>query len=175
MSFFGRFEMNMKRYIQMIKIFFIRNGYKRAEYLKRIKYFKRQGKNCYFQPYNFGTEPNLISFGENVHVATEVMFVNHDITAMMFKNMDQFEGYKNRYGEITVGDNVFSGARSIILYDVQIGSNVIIGAGSVVSKDVPDGKIVAGIPAKVIGSFEDYKTRICKGRSFDYNGGNNGK
>ena len=89
--------------------------------------------------------------------------------------MDQFEGYKNRYGEITVGDNVFIGARSIILYDVQIGSNVIIGAGSVVSKDVPNGKIVAGIPAKVIGSFEDYKTRICKGRSFDYNGGNNGK
>lgn len=38
---------------------------------------------------------------------------------------------------------------------MTIGPNVIIAAGSLVNKDVPDGKIVAGVPAKVIGEVDD--------------------
>lgn len=52
-------------------------------------------------------------------------------------------------------DNVFIGANTTILTNVTIGSNVIIAAGSLVNKDVPDGKIVAGVPAKVIGEVND--------------------
>lgn len=58
-------------------------------------------------------------------------------------------------GGVIIGNNVFVGSRSIILYDVNIGNNVIIGAGSVVTKDIPDGVVVAGVPARVIGSFDD--------------------
>ena len=43
--------------------------------------------------------------------------------------------------------------------DVRIGNNVIVAAGSVITKDVPDGVVVGGVPAKVIGSFEDLKNR----------------
>ena len=39
--------------------------------------------------------------------------------------------------------------------DVKIGNNVIISANSVVTKSVPDGCIVAGIPAKIIGYTKD--------------------
>lgn len=42
------------------------------------------------------------------------------------------------------------------MYNVTIGNNVIIGAGSIVTKDIPDGVVCAGIPCKVIGSFEDF-------------------
>ena len=51
---------------------------------------------------------------------------------------------------IHIGDDVWIGARVIVLPGVNIGSHCIIGAGSVVTKDVPDYAIVGGVPAKVI-------------------------
>lgn len=54
-----------------------------------------------------------------------------------------------------IGNNVFIGGRSIVLYDVAIGDNVIIGAGSVVTCDIPSGSVAVGCPAKVVGRFED--------------------
>lgn len=136
------------------------SGYKKAEYLKKKKYFKSQGEHCYLQPYNFGTEPNMISLGHNVHISSQVMFVNHDITALMFQYMDQKHSYPVRRGEIKIGNNVFIGARSTILYDVVIGDNVIIGAGSLVNKDIPSGSVAAGVPCKVIGKFDEYQERM---------------
>ena len=149
-----------KRYLQLTRIFLIRSGYKRAEYLKRIGYFRSQGDHCYFQIFNFGTEPDRISFGDNVHIAKDVLFVNHDITAQMFRYMDTNPSYQNRRGDISIGNNVFVGANTTILYDVTIGDNVIIGAGSLVNKDIPAGAVAAGNPCRVIGSFDAYKKRI---------------
>ena len=51
---------------------------------------------------------------------------------------------------VTIGDDVWIGARSIILPGVTIGSHVIIGAGAVVSKDVPDWGVAVGNPARVV-------------------------
>lgn len=48
-------------------------------------------------------------------------------------------------------DNVFIGSNTASLENVTIGSNVIIAAGSLVNKDVPDGNLIRGVPAKVIG------------------------
>lgn len=151
----GRF----KRYIFMLRLIFL-GGYRRADYLKKKRYFKKQGEHCYFQPWNFGTEPYLISFGDNVHVASRVTFINHDIIALMFRYMDKENDYQNRTGEIQIGDNVFIGANSTVLYDVKIGNNVIIGAGSLVNKDIPDGSVAAGVPCKVVGEFEEYREKV---------------
>ena len=43
------------------------------------------------------------------------------------------------------------------MYNTKIGPNAIVAAGSVVTKDVPEGSIVGGNPAKVIGSVNDLK------------------
>ncbi len=51
---------------------------------------------------------------------------------------------------IEIGDDVWVGARTIILPGVKIGCGVVIGAGSVVTKDVPSYAVVAGNPARVI-------------------------
>ena len=112
------------------------------------------------QSWNFGTEPEMISFGDNVHVASNVNFVNHDITCMMFNYMDKEHRYRIRQGEINIGNNVFIGAGSRILYDVTIGDNVIIGAGSLVNKSIPSGTVAAGVPCKVIGDFYEYMNRL---------------
>lgn len=42
---------------------------------------------------------------------------------------------------------------------MKIGDNILIAAGSVVTKDIPDNSIVGGVPAKVIGSFDEYVKR----------------
>ena len=51
------------------------------------------------------------------------------------------------------------GSGTKILLNVRIGSNVIIGAGSIVTKDIPDNCVAAGVPCKVIGSFDDFVNR----------------
>lgn len=147
------------RYLMLLNILARGGGYSRATYLKKKNYFKSIGEHVYLQPWNFGTEPHLISFGNNVHVASGVTFITHDITCMMFSYMDRTHLYKLRQGGITIGDNVFIGAKSTILYDVKIGNNVIIGAGSLVNKDIPDNVVAAGVPCKVIGNFENYMNR----------------
>jgi acetyltransferase-like isoleucine patch superfamily enzyme len=53
---------------------------------------------------------------------------------------------------VTIGSDVFIGGRSIILKGVQIGQGAVIGAGSIVTKDVPEWNIVAGNPARSVGS-----------------------
>lgn len=55
-----------------------------------------------------------------------------------------------------IGDNVFIGARSVILPGVHIGNNVIVGAGSVVTKSIPDNMVAAGNPARLLKQTDVY-------------------
>lgn len=45
----------------------------------------------------------MISMGDNVHIASGVAFVNHDITCMMFDYMDREHKHRERFGEIKIG------------------------------------------------------------------------
>ena len=83
----------------------------------------------------------LIEIGDNVTMAPRVHILCHDASTKTFL------GY-TKIGRVTIGDNVFIGAGSVVLPNVKIGDNVIIGANSTVSKDVPDNVVVAGNPAR---------------------------
>ena len=52
--------------------------------------------------------------------------------------------------DIIIGQNVWVGARTIILKGVRIGDNAVVAAGSVVTKNIPENALAAGNPAKVI-------------------------
>lgn len=51
---------------------------------------------------------------------------------------------------ITIGNNVFLGAGTIVLGGVTIGDGSVIGAGSLVTKDIPAGVIAVGSPCRVL-------------------------
>lgn len=122
---------------------------------------------------------NLIRLGNNVHLASNVTFVTHDIThkmlnrcpaalEMMEKNSpDPKKKLSEQLGCIDIRDNVFVGAGSTILYNVRIGANVIIGAGSMVTKDIPDNSVAAGVPAKVICTLDAHITKRMQQEVFD--------
>ncbi|MHB1131398.1 MAG: acyltransferase [Chloroflexota bacterium] len=55
-------------------------------------------------------------------------------------------------GGIRIEDGAWLGAKVVVLDGVTIGHDAIVGAGAVVTHDVPPFAIVAGVPAKVIGS-----------------------
>lgn len=144
----------------------VRSGFKRARLLKRVRYFYHQGEGCFFSTVNFGTEPYLLSFGDNVHVATGVRFITHDVTGNMLNRMEKTKKYTNRIGSISVGDHVVIGANALILYDVKIGDRVVIGAGSVVTSDLEADSVYAGVPARRIGASSDYYEKV---RAFSEN------
>jgi acetyltransferase-like isoleucine patch superfamily enzyme len=63
----------------------------------------------------------------------------------------RFQGKAARSEAVIIDDDVFIGARVIVLKGVHIGKGAVVGAGSVVTKDVPSNVIVAGNPAKLVG------------------------
>lgn len=96
--------------------------------------------------------PWLIEIGDNVTFASNVCVLAHDASTK------KITGY-TRVGRVSVGDNVFVGYGSIILPGVSIGSDAVVGAGAVVTKDVPAGKVVAGVPAKIVGDVSELKVK----------------
>jgi acetyltransferase-like isoleucine patch superfamily enzyme len=57
------------------------------------------------------------------------------------------------YGAVKIGDCCFISVGAIVTKGVTIGQCSLVGAGAVVTKDVPEYSIVAGVPARVIGSI----------------------
>jgi len=80
------------------------------------------------------------------------------------------ECHKKRYGVLSggvgpvkIGNNVFIGNHAIILKDTDIGDNTIVGAGSVVSGVFPSDVVIAGVPAKIVCSLQEFKEkRVAK-------------
>lgn len=121
--------------------------------IKHSHEFKHVGEGIFWQPRVYPTDPELISLGNNVMIASGVSFVNHDIIPSWLNNKFNTKDFARSHGCISIGDYVMIGDNTMILPNVRIGSNVIIGAGSIVAKDIPNNIVAAGIPCKVIGDF----------------------
>ena len=80
--------------------------------------------------------PKLISVGDNVHIATNVLFVTHDVTHNMLNEKVGKKKYQEFIGCIEIGSNVLIGANTIIMYNSKIPSDTIIGANSLVNKKI---------------------------------------
>ena len=143
--------------MNLIKEFFYRL---RGEYTteKLVSLGMKVGKN-FNRLYGVILDPShcwLIEIGDNVTMAPRVHILCHDASTKMFLNY-------TKIGRVTIGNNVFIGAESVVLPGVTIGNNVIIGANSTVTHDIPDNLVVAGNPAKEICTLQEYleKEKSC--------------
>jgi acetyltransferase-like isoleucine patch superfamily enzyme len=89
-----------------------------------------------------------VSIGNHVNLAQgiTVTALNHNF-ANPSRRIDE-QGVSTT--PVTIEDDVWIGANSVILPGVTVGTHSVIAAGAVVTRNVPPHTLVAGVPAKVI-------------------------
>ncbi|KJG55521.1 galactoside O-acetyltransferase [Photobacterium kishitanii] len=154
---------------------------KRAELMQQL--FAEVGKGCYIEPplhanwgkhTHFGCDVyvnfnltlvddthiyigNNVMIGPNVTIAT----AGHPIDPLLRQQVTQFNI------PVTIGNNVWIGANSVILPGVSIGDNTVIGAGSIVTKNIPSNMVAMGNPCKVTREISDHdKVYFYKNRKY---------
>ena len=60
------------------------------------------------------------------------------------------------FGKVTLGDYVYVGSGAMIMPGVSLGDHTLVAAGSIVTKSQVGGVVLAGNPAKVICTIEEY-------------------
>lgn len=107
---------NSQRKYVMLNLFLKRGGWSKAEYLKKKKVFHSMGNNCYYHPWQIPAEPHLVSFGDNVFVASGVSFLTHNMANCVFNNDKVSKMRLWTYADkIEIGNNVFIGAKAMIM------------------------------------------------------------
>lgn len=92
-----------------------------------------------------------LSIGEGCDISSGVHIYTHSsakrcVSGRRYETVDR--------EPVSIGDRVFIGANAVINMGVTIGDEAVIGAGAVVTSDVAARSIVAGVPARVIGTVD---------------------
>ena len=118
--------------------------------------------NCYFgsgERLSVGNNSQLgqnstlngtIEIGDDVLMGPEVMIIatSHEYRRIDVPIINQGEAEERK---IIIGNDVWIGARAIILPGVEIGSHSIVGAGAVITKSFPEYSKIVGNPGKNLG------------------------
>jgi len=108
-------------------------------------------------------ERTIIGLGNTVigpvNIGNDVMFAQNVVVSGMNHSYEDISlppsKQKDICLQITIGDNVWIGANSVVTAGVSIGKHSIIGGGSVVTKNIPAYSVAVGNPAKVIKRYND--------------------
>lgn len=89
----------------------------------------------------------LVTIGDHAFISHEVFFLD-DAAAVPPRD----RSWAAPSPAITVADACWIGTRTVLLPGAHLGEGAIVGAGSVVDFPVPDFAVVAGNPARIVGS-----------------------
>jgi len=111
------------------------------------------------------TRPHMLEIGKYVKIARNVTILCHDYSRSVCISIPGM-GNAGECQATHIGNNVFIGMNATILMGAYVGDNSIIGAGAVVSGKFPDGSVIAGNPARVICTIEQFyekrKSKECE-------------
>lgn len=137
--------MIMKRLIHTLRLWTELNCNKRVKYLRDNNIFGHIGNNVTIMDHKIPLYAKLIKTHNNVHIASNVTFITHDITHDMLNRCSaNIKRCNENVGCIEIMDNVFIGTNVTILNNVRISSNAIVATGTVVTKDVPANSVEGG-------------------------------
>lgn len=92
-------------------------------------------------------EPGQIIFGADCMVSSQTYVSLSDIHPIY----DRVTGERvNAAADVTIGDHVWLGLRSMIMKGATIGDGAVIAAGAILSGEAPANAIMAGTPARVV-------------------------
>ncbi|MFQ6895380.1 MAG: acyltransferase [Turicibacter sp.] len=116
-----------------------------------------EGTSIFASPRNVfidDTRPWLIDIGNNVQITRNVTILTHGYDWAVIKGV--YGDVLGSAGKVKIGNNVFIGMGTTILKGTTIGDNVIIGANSLVNGNFPSNCVIAGNPARIVSTLEDY-------------------
>ena len=128
-----------------------------GRYLRRHGGFYAMGEHCTVNVAARIMDPAYVRMGDNVRLSSCTL-IGHDGVVAMLNHA--YNVRLDSVGKIDIGNNVFVGHQAVIMPGVTIGNYCVVAAGAVVTTDVPDGSIVAGVPAKVIGRTQTLLERL---------------
>ncbi len=115
---------------------------------------------------SLGWRPTLLASRSRITIGNKVMFGPHVTliggghnTAEVGRFM--YDVAEKRPGDdlgVVIEDDVWVGARAVILRGVTVGRGAIVAAGAVVNRNVPPYSIVGGVPARLIKFRWDIET-----------------
>lgn len=80
--------MEINRLKHTIRLWLTLGSSKRTAYLKKNHVFAALGERCSIMDRKVPLYANLIRIGDNVHIASKVDFVTHDIAHVMLNNVN---------------------------------------------------------------------------------------
>lgn len=150
----------LKRDFMRLRFALFLSGKTRVKWLRKHKILAEIGENVQWAPRFYPIDAKRLKLHNNIIIARGVNFIMHDENHLIFNGItDDDEWIYQKYGCIEIMDNVSIGSEAQICPDVRIGPNAIVGARAIVTKDVPPNSVVAGVPARVIGTFDDLMQR----------------
>lgn len=124
--------------------------YGRCQFVVHPKAEIRIGKNVGISQSALVSHCSIV-IGDNVDIGGGTLIFTSDFHSLDYKIRMSKDDQKCKVNSpVIIEDNVFIGARSIILKGVTIGRNSIVGAGSVVTKSILSNQIWGGNPAKFL-------------------------
>lgn len=89
-----------------------------------------------------------VTIGENVLMGPDVIIYTG--THTLGDSETPVQRQQMRYAPVTIGDDVWLGARVVVLPGVTIGRGCVVGANSVVTRRLPPYAVAFGVPAQVL-------------------------
>jgi acetyltransferase-like isoleucine patch superfamily enzyme len=151
----------IRNFLRKVFLYIIDEPYRRNSmafltYLRKCGIKIGAGTRC-FDSHNIiidVTRPELIEIGSHMFLHAGTTIMSHDWASWNF--IESHAEFYPSHGRVKIGDNVWLGRNVTICKGVTIGDNCIIGIGSVVTKSIPANSVAAGVPARVICTYEEY-------------------